>query len=65
MSRIWRKADLTFIYSVMKSGKSLDLLKNAHIHRERQQKVLLLTSEKDGKNRSAGHYLYRRSTIPA
>jgi|LFRM01.1.fsa_nt_gb thymidine kinase len=50
MSRIWRKADLTFIYSVMKSGKSLDLLKNAHIHRERQQKVLLLTSEKDGKN---------------
>ena len=43
-------AELTFVYSTMKSGKSLDLLKNAHLHSERGNKVLLLATEKDGKN---------------
>lgn len=37
-------AELTFIYSTMKSGKSLDLLKNAYQYTESGKKVLLCTS---------------------
>lgn len=40
-------AQLTFIHSTMKSGKSLDLLKTDHAYRERGYKTLLFTSEVD------------------
>jgi thymidine kinase len=40
-------AQLTFVHSTMKSGKSLDLLKTEHAYRERGYKTLLFTSEVD------------------
>lgn len=40
-------AQLSFVHSTMKSGKSLDLLKTDHAYRERGYKTLLFTSEVD------------------
>ena len=40
-------AQLTFVHSTMKSGKSLDLLKTDHAYRERGYTTLLFTSEVD------------------
>ncbi|MCG0274958.1 MAG: thymidine kinase [Thermosediminibacteraceae bacterium] len=40
-------AQLYFIYSTMGGGKSLELLKTAHIYECQGKKVLLFTSEKD------------------
>ena len=40
-------ASLYFRYSVMNSGKSLDLLKTAFNYEEKQRKILLLTSSLD------------------
>ena len=46
-------AQLTFIYSTMKSGKSLDLLKTDHAYRERGYQTLRFTSEVDKRYQSA------------
>ncbi|HHX74368.1 MAG TPA: thymidine kinase [Firmicutes bacterium] len=46
-------AELTFVYSTMSAGKSLDLLKNAHQYSERGNKVLYFTTVKD-KQRGKG-----------
>lgn len=40
-------AHLCFVYSAMGAGKSLELLKTAHIYEQQEKKVLLFTSEKD------------------
>jgi len=49
-------AQLTFIHSTMKSGKSLDLLKTDHAYRERGYKTLLFTSEVDTRYLEEGSF---------
>lgn len=55
-------AEFTFVFSAMKSGKSLDLLKNAHQYKERGGKVLLFTSEVDTRN-NRGHITQPKGVI--
>lgn len=50
-------AQLTFIHSTMKSGKSLDLLKTSHAYRERGYKTLLFTSQVDTRYLTDGDVL--------